>query len=313
MSNRKRFFVIGGILVGALAIAVIMVQLRPDPPRRPPAAEAPLVTVRATAAGQGPIRVYGSGTVRPRSEIDVAPEVGGKIVEVSPNMQSGGQVRAGEMLFRIDPADYENRVEQAEAEVAAQRVAVLQAEEEAEIARAEYERFRERENRRGGAPGEPSPLTLRQPQLDAARAGLARAEASLRDARLALERTRVISPFDGRVRRENVAIGSFVAPGQSLGRIYAADVVEVVVPVSDDDAVLIPNLWSLQAGDDDRSIRATVYNEYGDRRFFWEGYVDRAESALDEQTRTIDIVVRVPEPFRPGREAGTPTVGAVGS
>jgi len=310
MNNRKRLLTIGGILAGAVVIAVVMVQLRPDPPRRPPAAEAPLVMVGTAAQGQGPIRVHGSGSVRPRSEIDVAAEVGGKIVEVSPNMQSGGQVRAGEVLLRIDPSDYENRVEQAEAEVAGQRVAVLQAEEEAQIAQSEYERFRERENRRGVAAGEPSPLTLRQPQLDAARASLARAEASLRDARLALERTRVVSPFDGRVRRENVSVGAFVAPGQSLGRIYASDVVEVIVPLSDDDAVLVPNLWSLQAGDDDRSIRATVYNDYGDRRFQWEGYVDRAESALDEQTRTIDIIVRVPDPFRPGTESGDATVGA---
>jgi len=301
MSSRERLLVIGGILLGAVAVAALLIALRPDPPRRPDAPDAPLVTVGTARAGDGPIVVSGGGTVRPRAEIDVAAEVGGKIVEVSPNMESGGQVTVGEALLRIDPEDYRNRVEQAGAEVAAQRVAVLQAEEEAEIARAEYERFRNREERRGNRTEEPSPLTLREPQLRAARAGLARAEAALRDAELALERTRIVSPFDGRVRTENVSVGTFVAPGQSLGRIYASDVVEVVVPVMDRDAVLIPNLWELQAGDDDRSVGATVYNAYGEGRFAWDSYVDRAESALDEQTRTIDIVVRVPDPFRPGR------------
>ncbi len=278
-----------------------MIMLRPEPPRRPPEPESPIVSVETVVAGSGPILVFGSGTVRPHWEIDIAPEVGGKIVAVSPNLQSGGHVSAGEVLVRIDPADYENRVQQAEADVATQRVALLQAEEEADIARTEYEQFRARESRRGNGAAPPSPLVLREPQLQAARAALARAEAQLHDAELVLSRTAVTSPFDGRVRIEVADVGRVVAPGQSLGQIYASDAVEVVVPVSDDDAALIPNLWSLQAGDDDRSIPATVTIEYGARRFLWEGYVDRAETALDEQSRTIDVVVRVPDPFSQGQ------------
>ena len=40
--------------------------------------------------------------------------------------------------------------------------------------------------------------------------------------------------------------------------------------------------------------------EYGDEHYTWEGYVDRAETALDELTRTIDVIVRVPDPFAAG-------------
>ena len=301
MTNRRRLLTIAGIMIGAIVVARVMIMLRPEPPRRPPEPESPIVFVETVVAGSGPILVFGSGTVRPHWEIDIAPELGGKIVAVSPNLQSGGHVSAGEVLVRIDPADYENRVQQAEADVATQRVALLQAEEEADIARTEYEQFRARESRRGNGAAPPSPLVLREPQLQAARAALARAEAQLHDAELVLSRTAVTSPFDGRVRIEVADVGRVVAPGQSLGQIYASDAVEVVVPVSDDDAALIPNLWSLQAGDDDRSIPATVTIEYGARRFLWEGYVDRAETALDEQSRTIDVVVRVPDPFSQGQ------------
>jgi len=259
------------------------------------------VTVESVIAGSGPVLVFGGGTVRPRSEIDVAPEVGGRIVAVSPNLQSGGHISAGEILVRIDPAEYENRLQQVQADVALQRVALLQAEEEATIAATEYEQFRTRESARGNSTKPPSALALREPQLQAARAGLARAEAQLRDAELALSRTEVTSPFDGRVRRETADLGRVAAAGQSLGRIYASDVVEVVIPISDEDAALIPSLWSLRAGDGDRSVSALVVTEYGARQFEWDGYVDRAETALDEQSRTIDVVVRVPNPFREGR------------
>ena len=318
MTNRRRLLTMAGIVIGAIGVAQVMIMLRPEPPRRPPEPESPIVFVETVVAGSGPILVFGSGTVRPHWEIDIAPEVGGKIVAVSRNLQSGGHVSAGEVLVRIDPSDYENRVQQVEADVATQRVALLQAEEEADIARAEYEQFSARESRRGNGAALPSPLVLREPQLQAARAALARADAQLRDAELVLSRTEVTSPFDGRVRNEVADVGRIVAPGQSLGQIYASDAVEVVVPVSDDDAALISNLWSLQAGDDDRSIPATVTIEYGARRFFWEGYVDRAEAALDEQSRTIDVVVRVPDPFDEGHpvegdsETGAPPPLLVG-
>ncbi len=310
MTNRRRLLTTAGIIIGAIVVARVMILLRPEPPRRPPEPESPIVSVETVVAGSGPILVFGSGTVRPRWEIDVAPEVGGKIVAVSPNLQSGGHVSAGEVLVRIDPTDYENRVQQAQADVAAQRVALLQAEEEASIARAEYEQFSARESRRGNGTAPPNPLVLREPQLQAARAALARAEAQLRDAESVLARTEVTSPFNGRVRNEVADVGRIVAPGQSLGQIYASDAVEVVVQMSDDDAALIPNLWSLQAGDGDRSIPARVTIEYGARRFFWEGYVDRAEAALDEQSRTIAVVVRVPDPFSQGQAVDSETGAA---
>lgn len=295
MSRRKSVLVSAGIILGALAVSVVMVRLRPEPPLREPPSRVPFVTTATAVSGAGAIPVHGAGTVRPRAEIDVAAQINGKVAWVSPSFQGGGRVAAGQVLFRIDDADYRNRVRQASANVAAQEVTLLQAQEDARIARAEYELFRKRQP--GTAPEAASPLALREPQLAAARAALARDRAVLADAELALSRTEVLAPFSGIVRREFVDLGQFVAAGQGVGRLYATDAVEVVVPVSDAEAALIPDLWRLRAGDGDRRVRATVSAEYGDRTHDREGYVDRAEAALDEQTRTIDIIVRVPRPF----------------
>ncbi len=295
MSRRKSFLVAAGILLGAVAIAVIMVRLRPDPPLREPPSRIPFVTTATAVRAEGAIPVFGAGTVRPRAEIDVAAQINGKVAWVNPAFQGGGRVGEGEAFFRIDDADYRNRVQQARANVAAQEVALMQAEEDARIARAEYELFRRRDP--GATSGEANPLALREPQLAAARAALARDSATLADAELALSRTEVPAPFSGIVRDESVDVGRFVAAGQGVGRFYATDAVEVVVPVSDAEAALIPDLWRLRAGDGNRRVRATVSAEYGDRTHDREGYVDRAEAALDEQTRTIDVIVRVPGPF----------------
>ena len=141
MSRRRSFLIAAGILGGAVVLAVVMVALRPEPPVRVPPSRAPFVTTAAATALEGAIPVYSAGTVRPRAEIDVAAQINGKVASVAPAFQSGGRVSTGQVLFRIDDADYLNRVQQARANVAAQLVALLQAEEEARIARAEYEGF----------------------------------------------------------------------------------------------------------------------------------------------------------------------------
>ena len=185
-------------------------------------------------------------------------------------------------------------------------VAVLEAKEEARIAEAEYEQFMRREarlDRNGqngvGAAAEASLLTLRGPQLQAAQASLASSKARLADAELALQRTALRAPFDGVVRSESVDVGAYAGPGQGLARLMSTEEVELKVPLSDADAALIPGLWNaLRASEP--TVSARVISSFGQGRYGWEGYVHRAEAALDEQTRTIDVVIRVPDPFSPG-------------
>ncbi len=296
MNRGKSLLLASAILLISLSVAYLMVWLKPEPEIRPLTARAPFAVTDPAVVGTGAIPVYGAGTVRPVAEIDVAAEINGKVVWVDPAFQSGGRVRKGQVLFRVDDADYRNRVQQARANVAAQHVALLRVNEEAQIARAEYAQFRSGQT----DIAEANPLALWEPQIEAARAAVIRDSAVLADAELALARTKVRAPFRGVVQAESIDIGQFVVAGQSVGRLYATDAVEVVVPLSDANAALIPGLWGLEAGDGDRQIKARVIAEYGDGSYAWVGYVDRAEASLDEQTRTINVIVRVPDPFARG-------------
>ena len=292
--------VVVAILAVSLAAAGFLVSLQPEPERREPPPQTPFAVTEPVAAGTGAIPVRGGGTVRPHAEIDVAAEIGGRVVWVNPAFESGGRIGAGQPIFRIDDADYRNRVEQARADVAVQQVEVLRIEEEARIARAQYEQFRRR-SPDGAAAEDAGPLAFWQPQLEAAQAVAERHRAALAQAELALSRTEIAAPFDGVVRQETLDAGQFVAAGQSVGRLYAADAVEVVVPLSGADAALVPRLWELRAGSPDRRVAARVSAGYGGGRYAWDGYVDRAETALDERTRTIEVIVRVPRPLAAGR------------
>lgn len=286
------------IVAASVALAMLLISLAPEPESRELPPQIPFVLTGAVASSPGAIPIFGSGTVRPAREVNIAPQVGGKIENVNPAFRGGGRVDAGQTLFEIEQEDYRYRVEIAMADVAARRVALLEAEEQAEIAAAEYENFARRQD--GAALAEPSPLTLRQPQLQAAEAALARDEARLAEARLALSRTVITAPFDGYVRAESADAGQIVAPGQVVGSLFAADAAEILVALPDSDAALIPGLWELRAGDDSQQVAARVIAEYGERSFAWNGYVDRAEASVDSRTRTIDIVVRVLDSFAAG-------------
>ena len=311
MSNLKSFLIAGGILVGCVIIAVLLVARRPEPERRPLPSRVPFAVTVSVVAGTGPIPVSGAGTVRPRAEIDLAAEVAGRVVWVAESFQSGGKVQEGELLFRIDDADYRTRVEQSRASVAYQEVELLRVTEEARIARSQFDRFNAL--RQGTGSGEEtSPLALWEPQLDAATAALARDKATLAAAELQLARTLVHAPFAGVVLEESVDVGQLVAAGRSVGRMYASDEVEVVVPLTDAGAALVPELWQMEAGGSERDVEARVVATYGDQRYSWEGYVDRAEAALDERTRTIEVIVRVPNPFAPGVPVPAGTAGDAG-
>lgn len=301
---------LGGFMKGVVILGIgiigftLLMVFRPQPPEQEIPRLAPLVATTAADVRSGFLTVYGSGTVRPRSEIALSPQVGGRVEWVSPNLVSGGRFSAGEPLLRIEAADYRNAVDRAAAEVAQRQVEVLQWEEERALALEEYDRLQRREGIELAVDSSHlGSLIFREPQLEAARANLRRAEAGLNDAQLSLDRTRVAAPFDGIVRSETVDQGQNVAPGQSVARMYATDEAEIVVPLTDREAALVSGLWDAR-GEDRQRIDVRVTGSFGGREYSWDGYVDRAEGALNEETRTVDVVIRVPNPFdtEPGSE-----------
>ncbi|MCY4674434.1 MAG: efflux RND transporter periplasmic adaptor subunit [Bacteroidetes bacterium] len=300
MSRRLSFLVAGIIFVGCMVIAATLIVRRPETARQAVPSRAPFVTTDSVMSGEGPIPIHGGGTVRPYAEVNVTAEISGRIVWVNPTFQSGGLVSSGEVLFRIDDADYLGRVDRARANVVAQEVELMRVTAESNIAKTQFEKWKNE-----GNTGQPSPLALWEPQITAAQAALNRDQAELTEAELHLSRVVIYSPFTAAVLSESVTVGQFVAAGQSVGRLYSIDTVEVVVPLPDESAALIPGLWGLRPSAQNRRSSTRVIAKYGEQYYSWAGYVDRAEAALKKQTRTIEVVIRVPNPFTAGLALNT--------
>ena len=262
----------------------------------------PLAFTEPVQAGVGPIPVRGSGTVRPRAQVDIAAEVAGRVVFVAPGFVSGGRIARGDLCSG-----------------STMRTICIASPGPGHRSRCNGSSCSEWRKRRGlpasstsgsatartPPQSEAGPLALWEPQLEAARAAEHRARTAMAEAELDLSRTEVRAPFTGIVRTESIAEGKFVARGQPVGRFYASDVFEVVVPLADAEASLIPGLWAARAGDAGRHIAARVVADYGGPGYAWDGYVDRVDATLDEQTRTIDLIVHVPNRLAAGAPPGS--------
>ncbi|MEM1117745.1 MAG: HlyD family efflux transporter periplasmic adaptor subunit, partial [Bacteroidota bacterium] len=103
------------------------------------------------------------------------------------------------------------------------------------------------------------------------------------------------APFAGLVQSETIAVGDVVTVGQPFAQLIASRAVEAVVPLSDEEAALVPDLFS------GRPVEASVYTDFGGLRYRWRATVDRVEATRDAAARTLNVVLSVPAPIAGGR------------
>jgi len=282
---------VGLILFGILGWLVLTVQ-KPELKKIKPPAPKPVVRTISVTNGSQVVSIKGEGTVKALREIQLIPQVSGKVVYISEALVNGGEFRQGQVLLRIDPVDYRLAVTLAQAKVKDSESKLRLAEEEAAAAREEWRLLHAKGSRQHEAP---PPLVLKEPQLAAAKARLDADRADLKKAQLNLERTELKGPFHGRVSQESVDLGQYVAPGQALATLYDTEAAEIIVPLENEDLS-----WFHVPGftpGNGPGAPATVRVRIAGKERTWKGQVVRAEGKLDERTRMINVVVRVKNPY----------------
>tara|TARA_Y100000385_G_scaffold104137_1_gene107720 strand:+ start:541 stop:1929 length:1389 start_codon:yes stop_codon:yes gene_type:complete len=186
-------------------------------------------------------------------------EVEGRLVVYDDDLQVGKMVSAGDLLFEIDPRDYQINVAQREADVlraqadiqalqvnASNTQASLDVERKIlEIYRADRDRIEklikggsvaatelDSANRtflsqQSAVTSLEATLALVAPDLRSAEAVLAKAQADLESAERDLARTRVLAPLDGRVSERRASASEYVRPGDTLITLETVNTVEI--------------------------------------------------------------------------------------
>jgi RND family efflux transporter MFP subunit len=280
----KRILVPLLILIAGGAVAVSLVANRRTLEPRP--TEAQPITVRVVEVAPGPVRlrVHAQGTIAPRTESDLVPEVSGNVIWVSPDLVSGGFFETGEPLIRIDDRDY--RASAARAETGLERSRA-----DLELAQFELTRARELHERD----------LISQADLEEKQRAVRVADAAVRDAELVLEtarrdltRTELTAPFSGLVRSEQVDLGQFVTRGSAIARIYATDFLEVRLPVADQELAYL-NIPLSHRGEfepaDAPAVKLTA--DFAGRPQSWPARLVRTEAEIDPGTRMVYAIARI--------------------
>ena len=284
----KQLVISLGILILGILITVVLIKLRKPPERIEKENLAPLVKVEQLKAEDVQMVVSGYGTVSAKVEVEIVPQVSGKVVAVNPEFKAGGFIAADEQLLEIDPRDYELVVQQAQAVVAEAMVTLDLEKAEAQVAKKEWEQLNPNT--------EPSsPLVLREPQIRQAEAKLESAKAHLAIAKLNLERTKLSLPIDARIVSERVDLGQYVVTGQSLGVAYGTDSVEIYLPLEDRELEWfdIPDGRTKSA----EKVTAEVKANFAGAEHSWTGYVKRTTGQIDKMSRLVSVVIEVAKPF----------------
>jgi len=258
VNERVRLIVVSMVLLCSLLLDGCQRQAPPPPPPVPEVAIVTVQTQRAVLSNELP------GRTSPYRVAEIRPQVSGIIQKRL--FEEGAEVKAGDVLYQIDPAHFQAAYDNAAANLAVVRKApdrvkaalqasiagVTRQRATLELARTNVERFEDlfkdravsaSQRDQAATDVEVAEATLRGAEaqvendrqaLAAAEAAIPQAEAALETARINLGYTRVTAPISGRIGKSNVTDGALVAAYQALAlaSIQQIDPIYVDVPQS---------------------------------------------------------------------------------
>ena len=229
-----------------------------------------------------------TGTTVASARVDVRARVSGELQSM--HFQPGTEVEAGDLLFVIDPREYEAELEAARAELAAAEAQVRRAGIESQRAKNLYKK----------KAGSEADVVRWRGDLEVAGAEVKRAQATLDQAQLDLNYTEVVAPISGRVGRNRVDVGNFVGSGDAtvLTEITEFNPMYAYFNLNERDLLRLHSAYRKRVEergldprvDPDRKADIKVFlglaNEEG---YPHEGIADFSESGLDANTGTLQL------------------------
>jgi membrane fusion protein, multidrug efflux system len=251
-------------------------------PATPPPPEVSVVTVYAESI---PVTSELPGRIAPTRIAEVRPRASGIVVEQV--FQQGSDVKAGDVLYRIDPEPFKLRVESARASVQRAEATRLQAQQQA----ARTRELREKAVSSAQAL-ETSEATLAQAQAD-----LASANAELSTAMLDLEYSEVKAPISGRIGRALITEGALVSANgtESLATIQQLDPVYADFTQSANDLMALRRALQKGTVGDADSDEANARLVFDDGSIYAHpGRLLFSESAVDATTGQVTLRAEFP-------------------
>lgn len=216
-----------------------------------------------------------TGEVEARANVAITPQISGRVVRINPGLMPGAFIKAGDILFEIEPADYALAVQQAEAQVASAEAELLQTRATAGNFIKDWQRV---------FPDQPAPaLVAKEPQVQALEARLKSAKAAVSQARLNLARTQYKLDYDARIVESQIERGQYVSALGKYGSFYALDGLRVRTSITSEDRSRLGLIAGSELAITDGSTGATV-----------TAAITSIGASLADRTRLLPLFVQLP-------------------
>lgn len=286
--------IVMSIILFTVAVVALLNVFKPEAQKRPIPETVVRVDVIEANLSSYPIVVTANGTIEAETRGNLVAQIRGEIVGMADNFKTGGAFQKGDVLIQIDTRDYQAELSRATASFSQADAAYRQERANAKQAQEDWKRLGNTER----APD----LVRRKPQLAAAKAQLDSAKASRETANLNLSRTQITAPYSGRIIRRDAVLGQYVGVGTAIAEVFSTNGVEVRLPISQDEynQLGLDQITSSDEafGDFDVLLSSTV----GSRSYSWNAKITRTDSTFDINTRQIDVIAQVLDPF--GKSSG---------
>ena len=285
-----RVMVPGLITLAGVLIAFTLFKTRPVTETAPPKRTARLVETIVVSPTSYKVEIEAMGLVEAKNHIDLRSRVSGEIVSISEQLIPGHTLSKGDVLFKVDPTDYELAVTAQEASHQQAKANLMLEKGQQLIAKTDYELTNNELD------GEELDLVLRKPQLLQAEASTKAAEASLKSAKLNLARTDIKAPFNALVIEKSASLGTVINTSTTLATLADSSEfwVELTIPVRDSTWIGLSEHPSI----DDAAISVTIIDQLawkkGQSR---EGHVVGLSREVDSNSRMAKVLVAVEDPL----------------
>ena len=280
------------IVLSSLVFAAYVVTSNPPSAKRGRPSTAPQLSVQVQKLIRADldITIDSYGTIKPRTQSVLLPQVPGQINSISPKFRAGGFFEKGDILVQLDQRDLLAEVKIAQASLFSAKQSFSEEQARVEQAKQDWQRL-------GNSEQAPD-LVLRKPQLMAAQATVYSAEAGLAKAELALERSNIVAPYTGRILSKSVDVGQVVSVGTELAEIYAIDYVEIRLPLKNKDLpyMVLPESSRYQNENVQQQPAVTIHSDLAARQS-WQGKVVRTEGAFDQDSQQLFVVAQIDDPY----------------
>ncbi len=231
------------------------------------------------------------GRIEAQFRVDLRARVTGFLQERL--FAEGQEVKAGDVLFRIEKPPFEAQLEQARAQLAS-------AQAQAVNSRVSLQRAQEL---RTTGTGTQVALDAALAQDRTSAAQVLGAQAAVRIAEINLAYTNVIAPVDGKIGRATYAIGNVVTPTSDvLATIVSQDPMRVSFTVSQRQALELRNRYESRGGVNAVVVRIKLTDGTA---YPHDGHIEFIDTQVDRNTDTLLVRALIPNPVRTEARAGS--------